>query len=427
MSADGWIARRPTIDIAAGRARFVVVAKAVVRPRMGRFRTRLVGSASGGILAGIGTARRRAIRPGTPIGFPQDAGGSAIDLSQLPDPGSRAFDRLARRGRRAGVVRLDEGLTATAAAGVVRLAESGVPLVAPGLSSSLRSVLGPELSDVIERAPFVARDPHLRERHSIAVRRAAWSRSWRPPTISVLLASRRPADLPEAIRMVRSQRGCELQLCVGLHGPEWPDDSEAAIRAAFDGPLVVDRFADTVDLGTMLDALGCRADGDFVTKWDDDDHYGADHLVDLVSAIGYTGAQIVGKAAEFVHLESIDTTIRRYAIGAESYSTTLAGGTLLLSAETLRDVGGWPAASSRVDGLLIDEILRRGGSSYRTHGFQFVLRRRRPSSTLGHTWTAPDEYFLRDAVDQRPGLDLVFAGIATAAAADRRESGEPHT
>jgi hypothetical protein len=417
VSADAWIARRPTVDIAAGRGRILVVTKAVVRPRLGRFRTRLAGSASGGVLSGIGKARHRAIRPGTPIGFPQDAGRTAIELSQLPEPGSRAFDRLARRGRRAGFVRLDEALTATDAAGVVRLAESGAPLVSAGLSPSLRSALGPQVSTVIERADFGIGDPHGRERHSIALRRAAFSRSWRTPTVSVLLASRRPADLPDAIRMVRSQNGCELQLCVGLHGPDWPDDTETVIRAVFDGPLVVDRFADTVDLGTMLDGLGRRADGDYVTKWDDDDHYGADHLVDLVAAIRYTDAQIVGKAAEFVHLESIDTTIRRYAIGAESYSTTLAGGTLLLSTEMLRDLGGWPAGPSRVDGLLIDEILRRGGSSYRTHGFQFVLRRRRPSA-LGHTWAAPDEYFLRDAVDQRPGLDLAFADIESAAVAD---------
>ena len=73
--------------------------------------------------------------------------------------------------------------------------------------------------------------------------------------------------------------------------------------------------------------------------------------------------------------------------------------------------GGWPAAPQRVDGLLIDAVLRAGGSSYRTHGFQFVLRRRRPSTGLGHTWPASDEYFLREAVDQRPGLALGFADI----------------
>ena len=412
MRADGWIARRPAIDIAAGRARFVVVAKAVVRPRLTRFRTRLTETGSGiRPVAGMRRATNRTTRLGTPMGFPQDAGRPLIELASVPDHTSRAFVRLTRRARAAGAVVLGERVSAGAATAVGMMAERGVPLVAPTLDPQLRSALGPALARVIERPPHDPHDAHERERHSIAVRRAARAGTATVPTVSVLLASRRPADLPAAVAMVRAQRGCSLQLCVGLHGDAWPDDAESVVSAAFGGELVVERFADTVDLGTMLDTLGRRADGQFVTKWDDDDHYGADHVADLVAALGYAEAELVGKAAEFVHLETLDTTIRRYAIGAETYSTTLAGGTLLLRTDTLRDIGGWPAAPQRVDGLLIDAVLRAGGSSYRTHGFQFVLRRRRPSATLGHTWPASDEYFLREAVDQRPGLALGFADI----------------
>jgi hypothetical protein len=372
--------------------------------RLGAVRSRAV--------AGMRAWRHRARRFGTPIGFPQEAGRPVLELAIVPDPMSRPFRRLVGRARRAGSVRLAPALGADTAAGIEMLARAGAPLTSESMSAALRDALPPELVAVIERPPFDPADSLERERHSVELRRVALRSTAPEPLISVLLATRRPADLPDAVAMVRDQRGCRVQLCVGLHGDDWPDDIESTLEAggAVEG-VVVERFADEVDLGTMLDRLGRRADGAYVSKWDDDDHYGRDHLADLVAALAYSGAQIVGKAAEFVHLEAIDTTIRRYATGAEHYSTTLAGGTLLLETATLRRIGGWPAGPRRVDGLLIDEILAQGGSSYRTHGFQFVLRRRPPESTGGHTWHAPDAYFLDASVDQRPGLDLRFAGV----------------
>ncbi len=90
----------------------------------------------------------------------------------------------------------------------------------------------------------------------------------------------------------------------------------------------------------MLHLLAERADGRYVSKWDDDDIYGPDHLLDLVLAHDYSNADLVGKGAEFVHLEASDVTIRRFAIGAERPAVTLAGGTLLLERDRLRDLGG---------------------------------------------------------------------------------------
>jgi hypothetical protein len=117
----------------------------------------------------------------------------------------------------------------------------------------------------------------------------------------------------------------------------------------------------------------------------------------------------VAKAAEFVYLESLDLTVRRFATGSERWSTTVAGGTMLLTRDELHQVG-WADAPRRIDRLLIDAIEGRGGTVYRTHGFGYVLRRR--SAALGsHTWQAGDAYFLRQSVDQRPGLDLAFAGF----------------
>ena len=143
--------------------------------------------------------------------------------------------------------------------------------------------------------------------------------------------------------------------------------------------------------------------------WDDDDWYASDHLRDLVDALRYSGAGMVGKAAEFVHLTSLGITMRRFAHAAETMSTTVAGGTLMLRTETLRGIGGWPAGPKRVDRLLIEALAERGMPTYRTHGSGYLLRR--DSHPGSHTWQVEDDYFLRQSVDQRPGLDLAFAGV----------------
>ncbi len=50
-----------------------------------------------------------------------------------------------------------------------------------------------------------------------------------------------------------------------------------------------------------------------------------------------------------------------------------------------------------------------GAPIYRVHGVGYLLRR--DSRAGNHTWQAEDDYFLAQAVDQRPGLDLEFAGV----------------
>ena len=238
------------------------------------------------------------------------------------------------------------------------------------------------------------------------------------PSVSVLLASNRPTDVVFAARQVASQVDVNAELIVGLHGAHMPARLSEEIRIAFPGEVHVEHFAEELVLGEVLAALTAKAAGDYVTKWDDDDWYGAEHLGDLIRAHRYSGAVLVGKAAEFIRLDDLDITIRRWAHGSETYSTTIAGGTLLTSREALQDVG-WAPVPRQVDRRLIDAMGNRGWPIYRTHGFGYVLRRRNESHGQ-HTWQASDSYFLRASVDQWPGLALAEADVAIDAA-----SGEP--
>ncbi len=159
--------------------------------------------------------------------------------------------------------------------------------------------------------------------------------------------------------------------------------------------------------GHVLSEACTRAAGEWIAKMDDDDWYGAEHLTDLTLAASYSGADLVGKGSEFVYLEEADLTVRRDLGNNEVASRTLAGGTLLVRAETLREVNGWRGVRRGVDLALIDDVTRVGGQIWRTHPFGYLLRR-----TGGeHTWKVNERYFLRHADQQWDGLATEVVGV----------------
>jgi hypothetical protein len=361
----------------------------------------------------------------------------AVQLSELPlrdtPRAARARARIAGRARLVVCGDLATTNAAETAAHLAQLAMSGLPIVGD-LTDEVAEYLGDDVTMLVRStsAAHLA-DDERRERYSIALRRAAFDSfspraRWRlmgaacgepttaTPSVTVLLASNRPDDVIEAARQIAAQRVGFVQLVVGLHGSHMSPALDDRLAESFSGDLIVRHLPDEFNLGQVLNALTAEADGEFVTKWDDDDWYDGEHLADLVAALEYSGADMVAKAAEFVYLESLDLTVRRFATGSERFSTTVAGGTLLLPRTDLQQIG-WADAPRRVDRLLIDALERRSGRVYRTHGFGYVLRRR--GGALGqHTWQAGDAYFLRQSVDQRPGLDLAFAGFSSPSSAE---------
>lgn len=230
--------------------------------------------------------------------------------------------------------------------------------------------------------------------------------------VTVVLVTQRPAYVRAAVARVLAQVHRPLELVLAANAPGVLEQLRAAdLEDASDRGVAVT----TLDvpaaepLGVALAMATERASGDVVTKFDDDDLYAPTHVTDLVLALHTSGATVVGKGSEFVHLGGADVTIHRPLSRNECYSPWVAGGAIALHAQDLQELGGWARVPRAVDTRLLDAVRWHGGSIYRTHGFGFVFNRHGD----GHTYPSDESHFLRGGEVQRPGLDLLLPRVAT--------------
>jgi hypothetical protein len=270
---------------------------------------------------------------------------------------------------------------------------------APSAAQRHADELAGELVRIIT-APLVDDDPMWWEMRSVRQRRAAMrhhAAGLATPPVTAVLVSKRPHLAERNVAALAAQTYPDLQIVVGLHGAD--EEPPGLRRAAGERPIEVLGIDAERNLGQALDTASRVAAGDLITKVDDDDRYGPEHVWDLVLAHHFSGATVVGKGSEFVFVEPKDVTVRR-RMGAEFFTDTVAGGTIALRADDLAAAGGWPPMPRFVDRGLLDRVVGAGGPVYRTHPFGFVYTRHGD----GHTWDADLDHFLHDARRRWRGL-----------------------
>ena len=398
--------------------------------------------------AGRQHARRRVSTDGTTATAGSDAGPLTVDLRRWHPIGRRPgigapltcdpdglADVVAKLAEEEALPRWVEVTAADAhdahnahnaqnARDVLALLALGVPVLAEALLPGLADPVRRRLARLHDLDLW---DPGVQEAASVDLRRAALAAHGhpgaldaggpRPPfrvPVSVLLASNRPEHIDDAVARVLAQDHRPLEVVVAAHGI---DPAQVTARSD-DIEVVVLGVPGEATLGEALQAATDAASGAVLCKMDDDDLYAPTHVTDLVLALRYAGATLVGKAPEFVHLAGLDVTVRR-GLAFERFGGHLAGGTFGIHRDDLLEVGGWAGVPRAVDSRLIDAVHRAGGTVYRAHGLGFVLNRHGGD----HAFAVDDVRYLERTVGQRAGLDLGFAGVTGLAAGEGVDGG----
>jgi hypothetical protein len=312
---------------------------------------------------------------------------------------------------------IEDGLDAAPmAAAVVRASLTGVVVDGRRLPPSVRARLAPELATILAEALPPTEEPLAWERRSVRQRRAAVRGHAAPfgidaairpdatvpalrPSVTALLVTRRPGLAVSVLQAIEHQTYPELEIVVAVHGVPQDPALEQAI-AASERPIELVMVPAEATFGEALAIATARSRGGLLIKFDDDDIYGPEHVWDLVVARAISGANVVGKAAQFVWLEQQGTTIRRARPTTDVYGKVVAGGTILVARGELEDLGGWRPVRSGVDRALLDRALQAGGTIYQAWPFGYIYCRHGDA----HTWDVSDDYFLRDVLQRWEGL-----------------------
>ncbi|HEY8473037.1 MAG TPA: hypothetical protein VIL37_10440 [Natronosporangium sp.] len=358
----------------------------------------------------VGTARHYRLRRESGRVVLRDPQGRLV--WQLSDPHSAG---TATAGfKKYAVVSVDApaGGDPLVAAAVRTLAASGLVFAAepPAIRSELDALDAVTVADPAEvtdlpgyalsvaasRRMAIAADPALRR----TALNPAGDRALPLPTVTAVISTMRAEHLGTLLGYLAGQTYPALEVVVGLHGYDLPAARRDELTADLPFPIRIITVEPERPFGAVLERLSRLADGELVTKLDDDDHYGPHHVTDLVLAWHATGADVVAKGARFVHLAERDQTIDRAWAALETFDVSPAGGTLLLSRGTLAAAGGWSHSSKHVDTDLLVRVKDAGGVVYRTHALEYAYVRR----ATGHTFATGFDRLLSQAKQTYPGL-----------------------
>lgn len=220
------------------------------------------------------------------------------------------------------------------------------------------------------------------------------------PSVSAIISTIRAGQLDHVVNYLAAQQGIEVQALLGAH--RWQPTAAQLAEALERGVhLEVVPLDDHWTLGECLNALKARADGDLVSKMDDDDLYGTHYLADLWAAHEFSGADLVGKAGRFVYLKASDQTLLVRSWGWHKFVPFVAGPTLTMTREIARTVD-FEARSTGEDTQFLKDASAAGALVYASDPYNFVQWRAGDPSQ--HTWQVADDEFSRG--------ELVAQGIA---------------
>jgi hypothetical protein len=117
-----------------------------------------------------------------------------------------------------------------------------------------------------------------------------------------------------------------------------------------------------------------------------------------------TGADVVGRAMNYVYLEPLQLTVRRFAPhgtqAVELWSDWVCGGTILAQRDVAEAAGWFGDGNTAVDRFMLSGVTNNGGKIWRTFGAGYIYRR----TFTFHTYVTNYSKYLNGANEQVVGI-----------------------
>lgn len=213
------------------------------------------------------------------------------------------------------------------------------------------------------------------------------------PKVDVLLVTNRIGMVPTALQFIANQTYPNLNIKLGLHNITKTDAKKILASVEIDRPLEIHHFTKGQNLGEIYGILTENSTADYLAKFDDDDMYGRNHLLDAILSMRYSGAGLFGRTPNLTWLETTGELLLRPFGDEEIFHKYIIGPTMVMNRQALKAVGGWRPTPWAVDKALIDRFQTLGGGIYRAGAFGWVYVRH----DQGHTWLQDESHFRNQA------------------------------
>lgn len=214
------------------------------------------------------------------------------------------------------------------------------------------------------------------------------------PDVSAIVSTIRPGQVEHVIESVGRQAGVDMELILLTHGFDGDADRIRllASEAGIENIVLLTATLD-VSLGDCLNLAITASNGSVLTKMDDDDYYGADYMRDLLYALDFSRADVVGKQAHYMHFLKQGATLLRSAHREHRYSHMVAGPTMTARREIFES-NPFQNLRRGEDTAFLETVSRAGGSIYSADRFNFCQMR----SGSGHTWDVTNDELMASGV-----------------------------
>lgn len=210
----------------------------------------------------------------------------------------------------------------------------------------------------------------------------ARSRPVTPPDLSVVVSTIRPHLTERLLQTLGAQKGVDLEVVLLTHGFEVSSGELDRMKeeAGLEHLVVLTAGRDR-SLGSCLNRCVDAAGGSVVTKMDDDDYYAPHYLADQVSALMYSGAQVIGKQAHYMFLKSHNATVLRFPQKEHTFTHLVMGPTIMGKREIFAR-NPFIDASIGEDTAFLRSIREQDGLIYASDRFNYCQYR----GSADHTW-----------------------------------------
>ncbi|MGL4739231.1 MAG: glycosyltransferase family protein, partial [Sarcina sp.] len=205
--------------------------------------------------------------------------------------------------------------------------------------------------------------------------------------VSVIACTNRPEYIENIIKNYTTQKYANKELIIILNNNNI-NLLKVKERIENLSNIYIYKLDEKLTLGECINFGVEKSNSAYIAKFDDDDFYGENYLIDMIMPFRYSEADVVGKKSIYIYYEGSNTLELKYANTEYRYSDFISGATLVFK-KTVFEKVQLESRNLGEDTAFINNCKLLGMKLYSADRFNYIAYRRIDKNS--HTWKVSDE------------------------------------